>query len=495
MGMSASRHAEQRARERRRLQMGLVLLDAAMLLLAVLVAGLARIGLEQVGPVLSLGFPERHATASVLALPALLLLFRLQGLYDLDHILVGTREYAKIANGVAYGVLAVLAISYFGGSGPLVSRSWLVLMWVLGIACVAMGRFAVRRVVRHLRKDGSLRTRVVVVGASSLGVAVAEQLAAAQDEGIDVIGVVDEYLPLGQEVLPGASVIGRPADLLAGDNTLSLPGAATGDAAGAGESSVTGDVDEYILVTQALPYERLESLTRQMASWSGPPLRVVVSSTDLLTHGVVLSERGAVALATLGCARITGIDAALKRLLDIAGALVGCLLLAPPVLGAVVWASVTRRAPVVHRFHVFGSGRPVTLRLLDPAVAPRLPVRGAPALLSVITGQLSLVGPRPVLCGPGEPTQQSLWLTAVKPGLTGAWRLGGPDASLQDQAVRDLTYVRNYSIWEDLRILWRSIQVVAGNSLSPVLARWQTHASALGSGSSGAARALTPEAV
>jgi len=56
--------------------------------------------------------------------------------------------------------------------------------------------------------------------------------------------------------------------------------------------------------------------------------------------------------------------------------------------------------------------------------------------------------------------------------MTGPWRLRGTDASLDDQAIDDLAYVRDYRIWEDVRIviftLWRS-----RNESSP-LGRWET---------------------
>ena len=76
----------------------------------------------------------------------LLLLFRVQGLYDFDHILAGTREYARIAHAATYGVLIVLAASYLAAGGPLVSRSWVLLVWTLTIGCAGLGRFSVRRV-------------------------------------------------------------------------------------------------------------------------------------------------------------------------------------------------------------------------------------------------------------------------------------------------------------------------------------------------------------
>jgi lipopolysaccharide/colanic/teichoic acid biosynthesis glycosyltransferase len=94
----------------------------------------------------------------------------------------------------------------------------------------------------------------------------------------------------------------------------------------------------------------------------------------------------------------------------------------------------------------------------------------------VLRGELSLVGPRPVLFGPGGPPDH-IGLTAVKPGLTGRWRLSGPGASLADQAAQDLRYVHEYSIWEDLRILWVSARRVPRGGATPgPLSRWDVPA-------------------
>ena len=67
----------------------------------------------------------------------------------------------------------------------------------------------------------------------------------------------------------------------------------------------------------------------------------------------------------------------------------------------------------------------------------------------------------------------SLRLAAVKPGLTGPWRLTGPQASRSDQALRDLAYIRDYTIWEDLRILWISLGSLWGARDEAPLARWE----------------------
>jgi lipopolysaccharide/colanic/teichoic acid biosynthesis glycosyltransferase len=443
-----------RRRERQWLVAGVLGVDILALVLAVGAAGALRLNVESVLPVASLGWTERHVLASVLVVPILLMLFWLQGRYDVQNCLIGPREYAQIAHATTYGMVITIGLSYFAGGEPLVSRSWLLLVWAFSLLFVSTGRFLSRHVVRRLRRRGVLRTRVVIVGASSVGVALAEQFRAAEGEGIDVLGFLDEYLPVGQMLLAGLPVIGRPDDIVHRDR---LAG-----------------VDEYILVPQALPHERLEEITRLMIAREGPMLRMAINSSSLLTHGVMVTQRSSVPLITLQRARIHGLDIFLKRGLDVVAALTALIALSPFVLLAVGRAIICNRRPLIvrHSIHTVG-GAGATLRLLDQHVTPWLLVRGAPALLSVLSGQLSLIGPRPAPYTAIEPFR-ALSLAAVKPGLCGPWRLSGPHASRDDQALQDLSYVRSYSIWEDLRILW----VTAGKFLARGgpemgLVRWQ----------------------
>lgn len=441
-----------RRRDWRLLQAALVATDAVGLTVAVAAAGTLRLALDDVLPVASLVAMERHIIASILVIPLLLFLFKTQGLYNFDYILIGTREYARIAHASTYGVLIVLATSYLAGGGPLVSRPWVLLVWALSIGCVGLGRFTARRVVRWLRRHGTLRTRVVIVGASSAGVAIAEQLGAASNEGLDIVGFVDEYLPLGQALLPGLAVVGRPSDLIHG----AKPALA----------------DEYILVPQAIPHERLEEIMRLMVADQSTAFRVAVTSSELLTHGMHLTERGGVPLLALRRARLVGLEAVLKRGLDIGGSTLALLLFAPLLVAVLARACLLGRWPLFHAQKVYGAGgRPTPLWLLAPAVTTWLPLRGVPALLAVLSGHLSLVGPRPTIWHPDVPPTPGL--TAVKPGLTGPWRLRGTGASLADQAMDDLAYVRNYTIWEDVRILAQSLWRARSDGVGALLGRWE----------------------
>lgn len=85
-----------------------------------------------------------------------------------------------------------------------------------------------------------------------------------------------------------------------------------------------------------------------------------------------------------------------------------------------------------------------------------------PQLWNVLKGEMSLVGPRPIVEAeiPKYGSQFSLY-TKVKSGLTGMWQISGrSDTSYEDRVQLDAFYVRNWSVWLDLYILFRTIEVV-----------------------------------
>jgi lipopolysaccharide/colanic/teichoic acid biosynthesis glycosyltransferase len=272
-----------------------------------------------------------------------------------------------------------------------------------------------------------------------LGVAIANQLVISESEGLDVIGFLDAWVPIGQRLTGDIAVIGRPEDLVDG--------------------RLLDAADEFILVPQALPSERLDEITRLMVAWGGPTVRTAVSSADLLTNGILVAQRGNIPLVTLRRARIAGVDAVLKRAFDLVGATAALAIVGPVAVGAVCRAALVGRRPLVDRLSLRSAADDfVAVYVLNARVSSRLLVRGAPALIAVLVGRMSLVGPRPVASDKRAANAPSLAL--VRPGITGPWRLQGSGASLDDQAIGDLAYVRDYRIWEDLRILlvtlWRS---------------------------------------
>ena len=85
-----------------------------------------------------------------------------------------------------------------------------------------------------------------------------------------------------------------------------------------------------------------------------------------------------------------------------------------------------------------------------------------PQILNVLTGEMSLVGPRPIVSAEIPRYGESYYLySSVLPGITGLWQVSGRNDTSYEERVRlDEFYVQNWSHWLDLHILFRTIRVV-----------------------------------
>ncbi len=172
----------------------------------------------------------------------------------------------------------------------------------------------------------------------------------------------------------------------------------------------------------------------------------------------------------------------LKRTIDITAAIVGLIVFAPLMIGVAVAVRRSLGAPVLFRQTRPGlGGRPFEMlkfRTMRDAVdahgrplpdAQRLTRLGQllratsldelPELWNVLRGQMSLVGPRPLLMEYlHRYTSQQSRRNEVKPGITGWAQINGRNAiSWERKFELDVWYVDNWSIWLDIRILWLTI--------------------------------------
>ena len=85
-----------------------------------------------------------------------------------------------------------------------------------------------------------------------------------------------------------------------------------------------------------------------------------------------------------------------------------------------------------------------------------------PQLWNVFKGDMSLVGPRPVLLDELKRYAHSkVYYVETSPGITGLWQISGRnDLSYETRVHLDAWYVRNWSIWYDITILVKTIKVV-----------------------------------
>jgi len=205
-------------------------------------------------------------------------------------------------------------------------------------------------------------------------------------------------------------------------------------------------------------------------------------------------------LVTLTAPTLKGWQLVVKRVVDVVGAAAGLVVTAP--LLAIVALAVKLDSPgaVLFRQERIGQGgrrfrifkfrtmiegaedrRPELqeisiyrdARLFKVQNDPRITRLGrvlrrtsldeAPQLLNVLRGEMSLVGPRPPL-----PMEVELYETHhyarfdVKPGITGPWQVSGRNEirDFEEVVALESNYIRNWSVWADLRLLLRTIPAV-----------------------------------
>ena len=105
----------------------------------------------------------------------------------------------------------------------------------------------------------------------------------------------------------------------------------------------------------------------------------------------------------------------------------------------------------------------------DPRVTPfgrflrRFALDELPQLLNVLWGEMSLVGPRPLIIEEDDHVRE--WARArlsLKPGITGMWQvLGASDIPFDEMTRLDYIYVTNWSLWGDLRLMARTFPALA----------------------------------
>ncbi len=366
--------------------------------------------------------------------PVLGLIFFAQGLYEPDNLLTGAREFAGVFRASSYGLLAITVIT-FVLRWPL-SRSWTVASWALMTGLVIALRFGIRRVAAALRRRGRLTERAVIVGADEDSIALAEQVN-QPGSGMRVVGILDDYIPTGTELPGGLRVVGPSSSLM--------------------ETTSRLQVHDAIIAPQALPWETLQDLILVSATRAnGLQVHLSAGFYDMLTAGVRFSERSHVPLLTLRKARLSPVERAVKAVLDRGLATILLLGLSPALLVMLAWQRRHAGRPLLDRRRVLGARGAAFDLLSFHSSAPFASnlLAKLPGLLNVLRGQLSLVGPRPM--SEAEARTLSMPLTAIQPGLTGPWRHG---ADPTEQATLDVYYVRSYSVWLDIAVLFERAMV------------------------------------
>ena len=444
--------------------LGLVLIDSLSIALSQLLAYYIRIssGLLPYSSPSSFAVYRRMA---LLSIPVWLSLFAANHLYDHRYLLGGPDEYGNVVKACSFGTIALVTLSFLERQTSL-SRGWLLIAWGLSIAFLGLARFGFRRLIFAQRSKGRFVASVLIVGANGQGRAIAQQLSPAERSGVRVVGFLDDFLPIGTRVMGSLHVLGTSQSL--------------------SSLCVREDVEQVIVVPDGLPWESFRQLMLSIAACTGLEVSLAPGFYEILTTGIQVTHKNFVPLLHVGKMRITGLDAMLKALLDKAAAVSGIILAAPPILLIALLLKLFGTGPAIERhrvlgvagksFHTFKFGTTQDSRQTwraDQGNALRswlyqTGLDKLPQLINVLAGQMSIVGPRTIAAG--EEERFGSWLSTlltVKPGVVGPWIVAHRNVSTEDEVRLDMYYVRNWTIWLDLQILFQTGLRILGRRRPP----------------------------
>jgi lipopolysaccharide/colanic/teichoic acid biosynthesis glycosyltransferase len=311
--------------------------------------------------------------------------------------------------------------------------------------------------------------RIIVVGANRLAASFISMLRAYAPNREGVVAVLDEKSAAIGRTLSGVQVLGTPQELDAIVGEFAVHGVRIDRVILAGDtdllsSAALHDVERVCkkrhLELSYLP--RMLGLTEQ-----GPSSVMVVEATEKAPEQRLFLS--------------------LKRCIDILGSLTLMILLLPILLVATLlvfidvgspvlfWQERTGRRGVPFLIYKYRTLRAPFDSRGRPALGDRQPsaigrflrstrIDELPQLMNVLLGDMSLVGPRPLL-PEDQPSNTALRLS-VRPGITGWAQVNGAKlVSKEDKEKFDEWYIRKASPWVDTKIVLMTVRTLARNYL------------------------------
>jgi exopolysaccharide biosynthesis polyprenyl glycosylphosphotransferase len=422
---------------------------------------------------------ETETLVFLATLPGWILVAKLHGLYDHDEERTDhstADDVVGVFHLVTVGAWIFIAGAWLTG---LVSPQMTKLMtfWALGIVLVTVGRVAARAVCRSSR---AYEQTTVIVGAGEVGQRVARKFRQHPEYGIDLVGFLDAEPRQLEPGLEGLSVLGPPEDLPATIDRL--------------------QVERVVIAFSRESHEETLDLIRSLKSYD-VQVDIVPRLFEVVGPNLGLHTVGGLPVIGLPPLRLSRSALLLKRALDVAVSSLTLLLLAP-VFGAVALAiKLESPGPVFfrqvrmgsrnRRFSMFkfrtmddeaeerkqeiehlNEHRDHDPRMFKAQADPRVTKVGRflrrfsldelPQLLNVLRGEMSLVGPRPLILD--EDQHVGDWARRrldLKPGMTGLWQvMGRSQIPFEEMVSLDFLYVTTWSFANDLRILGRTIPLV-----------------------------------
>jgi Undecaprenyl-phosphate glucose phosphotransferase len=427
------------------------------------------------------GYPPLEQYINVVPFIAVLtpLAFQLQGLYRLRRERSRVDDFFGVLIGsilaVVLGVVSTLYVQAYYVSEEAKSRGAYEvsqLVWVMFLGLNAMFTYASREGVRQLLerrwRAGIGLKRILIAGAGDLGRLVADRILQHRELGYQVIGFVDDKAGgdhIGYRGLPLLGTLGDVAEIAQRERIDHL----------------------YV----ALPLEEHSKLLDlvDVTSRECIDVKVVPDLLQFIALRARLEDLDGLPVINVNDVPLQGVNAWVKRVLDIMLSAVALLILAIPFAIIALLVKWTSPGPVFYRQERMGldgkgftvykfrsmyadaedSTGPIWARENDPRATPigrwlrRFDLDELPQFWNVLRGDMSIVGPRPerpfFVAQFKHRIPQYMLRHKVKSGITGWAQINGwrGNTSLEKRIEYDLYYIENWSVTLDLKIMWLTL--------------------------------------
>jgi Undecaprenyl-phosphate glucose phosphotransferase len=412
-----------------------------------------------------------YPIATVLAACGAAVTFHWNGLYRLQGLTAGQLKLGKLTASWSIVVLGLIVAGFALKISSDVSRLWIGSWFAAALAGMALARGALCWRARRWVAEGRLSRNVAIVGGGQHGERLVARLLRAGDEGLNVIGIFDDRCNRVPGAISGVPRVGTVDELVT--------------------YARYNRVDQIIV---ALPWAAEARVMQVLRKLRSLPVDIRLAP-DLVGFRLLhagFSHIGGVPVLNVFHKPLTDWKFIVKEVEDRVLALALLIFLGPLLLLIALAIKLTSRGPVFFRQKRYGFNnhligvykfRSMYHELRDDSAEklvtkndPRVTPVGAflrktsldelPQLFNVLSGEMSIVGPRPHALSAKAADRLYEEVVAeyaarhrVKPGITGwaqvmGWR-GETDTveKIQKRVEHDLYYIENWSLMFDIKIL------------------------------------------
>jgi putative colanic acid biosynthesis UDP-glucose lipid carrier transferase len=366
-------------------------------------------------------------------------------------------------------LLVLLLVGYATKSSEQFSRS-VVFTWIIAAPlALSIWRSFIHYALGELRRNGLNTCKVAIVGARDLGAEFARTILDSKWMGLLPVGFYDDRKPAGSRPL------------------VTEPIKVVGDLGALVKHAREGKIDAIYITLPLRAEERIKKLLDQLSDTTVSVHLV----PDFFVYNLMnagLSNIGQFPVVSIHETPFNGVDGWIKRLEDIVLASLILLLISAPMLVIAAGVKLTSSGPAIYRQNRYGlrgnkidvwkfrtmtvcegEGEVKQAHQSDARVTPfgaflrRTSLDELPQFINVLTGSMSIVGPRPHAVVHNEEYRKLIsgymLRHKVKPGITGlaqinGWR-GETDTldKMQKRIEYDLAYIKNWSLLLDVKII------------------------------------------